>query len=312
MDDSVLAEFEKEIEFMQRTRHTNIVRFFGAGFFPDGTPFLVEELMVEGSLKGFLRSPQNRGLPWAQKVSFACDVARGMHHIHSLGHLHRDLKSGNVLVTSRRQAKVADFGSIGRLLCHGKDGGRKQGRGGGRGRAGGGGVDIIANRPSGSSGGDSSSGSGASGCGGDLTVGVGTPLYMSLEMLRGAEYGQATDTWSFGVLLWELATQQQPDLLAQEGKSGSRGPMLGMMLQLLEGGCRLRLGETCPFPEYPVLMESCWEAVPAERPRFGPVLKVLTGLLDAAADSTSSRGGADGGDGSRNGGGNEAFSKVRC
>jgi len=110
----VSGEFEREIDFMQRTRHVNIVRFFGAGTLVDGTPFLVEELMSEGSLKLFVRN--NRCHDTQLKYSFARDVACGMAHIHSLGHMHRDLKSGNVLITQRLQAKVADFGSVGRML----------------------------------------------------------------------------------------------------------------------------------------------------------------------------------------------------
>jgi len=138
---------------MQRTRHPNIVRFFGTGLQPDGQPFLVEELMPMGSLQRILwqqRQRHNDGsathvnsrlshtqggaghgeaseaaddlggppvvLTWALKTSLAVDVARGMAHIHSLGHLHRDLKSGNVLVTHDLQARpsVFVFGSINR------------------------------------------------------------------------------------------------------------------------------------------------------------------------------------------------------
>ena len=51
MDETVVSEFEREIGFMQRTRHVNLVRFFGAGNQEDGTPFLVEELMLGGTLQ---------------------------------------------------------------------------------------------------------------------------------------------------------------------------------------------------------------------------------------------------------------------
>ena len=92
MDASVVAEFEREIGFMQRTRHGNIVRFFGAGRRDDGTPFLVEELMAGGTLKGLLRGKGAQVLAWEVKTGLAADVARGMAYIHSLGHIHRDLK----------------------------------------------------------------------------------------------------------------------------------------------------------------------------------------------------------------------------
>jgi len=55
-------------------------------------------------------------LGWDTKTALAVDIARGMAYMHGLGHIHRDLKSGNVLITETMQAKVADFGSVGRLL----------------------------------------------------------------------------------------------------------------------------------------------------------------------------------------------------
>ena len=120
MDDSVVAEFEREVEFM---RHANIVRFFGAGTFSaHGTPFLVEELMSAGSLKLLLAGAASvpcegdGQLTAAVKEATAVDICRGLGYIHALGHIHRDPKSGNVLVTAHLQAKVGDFGSIGLLL----------------------------------------------------------------------------------------------------------------------------------------------------------------------------------------------------
>lgn len=57
-----------------------------------GAPFLVTELMQRGSLRGILRSSGH--LPYAQKIAFVRDAARGMAHLHSLGRIHRDLKTG--------------------------------------------------------------------------------------------------------------------------------------------------------------------------------------------------------------------------
>ena len=61
-DESQKQEFEKEVEFLQRTRHAHVVRFFGAGAKPDGTPFLVLEYVPLGSLQALLRQDLSRVL----------------------------------------------------------------------------------------------------------------------------------------------------------------------------------------------------------------------------------------------------------
>ena len=54
MDENTVAEFQKEVEFLQKTRHAHVVRFFGAGQAPSGVPFLVLELVALGSLRSIL------------------------------------------------------------------------------------------------------------------------------------------------------------------------------------------------------------------------------------------------------------------
>lgn len=55
MDDIIKEEFEKEVTFLQRARHPNLVRFFGAGTNSDGAPFLVLEYVAFGSLEVLLQ-----------------------------------------------------------------------------------------------------------------------------------------------------------------------------------------------------------------------------------------------------------------
>jgi len=243
MDENVISELEREIGFMQRTRHSNLVRFFGAGRQEDGTPFLVEELMAGGTLKGLVRgSGSTRELGWGAKTALASDVARGMAYMHGLGHIHRDLKSGNVLITETMQAKVADFGSVGRLLTEQR-------------------AERTSSRTSPNH--DL-----------DLTQGVGTPLYMSLEMVNHAAYNASTDVWSFGVMMWEIAAQAPPDLLEQEGVT--RGPVYSGLLRLLEDGRRLAIQAEWP-DAWRSLMARCWQREPGSRPTFPSLLHTLEG-----------------------------------
>jgi hypothetical protein len=186
LDYSTQEEFDKEAEFLMRARHSNVVRFFGAGVQASGAPFLVLELVPRGSLRSLLRSnevedetaegTEEREHPLSAEVQrqLALDVARGMEYIHSLGALHRDLKSGNVLVTEMWRGKVADFGSMGNILS-----GLKEGASGG-GTMG----ETLSTHL------DSSQLVSMT-----LTRGVGTPLYMSPEVLRGEKYGPGADVW---------------------------------------------------------------------------------------------------------------------
>jgi len=194
LDQSTQDEFDKEAEFLMRARHSNVVRFFGAGVRASGAPFLVLELVARGSLRGLLRGNQveaaamsaapekKHPLSRTVQLQLALDIARGMQYIHGLRTLHRDLKSGNVLVTDTWRGKVADFGSMGSIFGVQQ---QQQKRGSG----------ITPWSETGSTRFDSDSQAMLSRSDLTLTRGIGTPLYMSPEVLRGDKYGQAADVW---------------------------------------------------------------------------------------------------------------------
>jgi serine/threonine protein kinase len=71
----------------------------------------VLELSERGSLRSLLENAGAEMIAWERKLVFARDTALGMQHLHSLGCIHRDLKSGNLLVTQNYHIKVADFGT---------------------------------------------------------------------------------------------------------------------------------------------------------------------------------------------------------
>ncbi|EGD77595.1 TKL protein kinase [Salpingoeca rosetta] len=303
-DESTVLEFEKEVEFLQRTRHPHVVRFFGAGTGPNGSPFLVLEFVAMGSLKDLLgknmgqvlaevredseggsdtdpevmiadvgdeltlvNTPANGGKAasseltvWGLKLRLLRDVASGMAFIHSLDQMHRDLKSGNVLVSARLRAKITDFGSIRQCFT----------RGGGSSR-----TQTAHNRLS-SSYDDDPEYSQQAGLqtmtSMTLTAGVGTPLYMAPEALTGDKYSFEADIFSFGVLMWEVATQRVPDLIEQEKGSGYRGPILATLFNLMADGKRLTFedDEQDAIPEwFQSLTYKCMAQNARERPSFG-------------------------------------------
>ncbi|KAG2374413.1 hypothetical protein C9374_010697 [Naegleria lovaniensis] len=112
--DSSVHEFEKEAMIMSSLRHPNIVFFYGI-IVSEERKFMVVEFMNGGSLESLIGKLKTgrRMLNLIQKVSILCDIANGMHYLHSLKPkliLHRDLKPGNILLDDRDRCKVCDFG----------------------------------------------------------------------------------------------------------------------------------------------------------------------------------------------------------
>ena len=74
--------FEREIDFMRRTRHENIVLFLGWGVTSTGGLFLVTEYLRRGSLNSVLQTYRD-SLTLKRKVKFARDSAEGMKFLHT-------------------------------------------------------------------------------------------------------------------------------------------------------------------------------------------------------------------------------------
>lgn len=101
--------YRREIFSMSVLRHPSLVKFCGYTTEP---PFcLLTEYMENGSLHDFLhRNPKD--LTPTDKTLIALDIARGLEFLHGRGVIHRDLKSLNILLDSRKRAKICDFGLI--------------------------------------------------------------------------------------------------------------------------------------------------------------------------------------------------------
>eukprot|EP00039_Didymoeca_costata_P003561 m.68417 g.68417 ORF g.68417 m.68417 type:complete len:778 (+) comp11965_c0_seq4:124-2457(+) len=242
LDGLARLDFEKEIDFLRRCRHRNIVRFFGAGE-QNGIPFLVTEYVESGSLQTYLQVTDS--IPWAQKLSFALDVQAGMEFIHSLDRMHRDLKSGNVLLSRSLRAKVADFGSA-NFMSESRRGGF---------------VPSATKKR--------------------VTAAVGTPIYMAPEVMRGEEYGMQADVWSFGVLLWEIATQEDPDICRFiEGLGDDEHVFLQDLQTKFSEGHRL----PTDFPDWPEnmagIITACHALAPFSRPSFANLGVDLEAVAD--------------------------------
>ena len=109
-----LRAFHREIRVLAALRHPNVLPMFGLVHARDGSVKLVVELAVGGDLfhtAGLAGSAApGTGLPPAEALRLALDVARGLAYAHSRGVTHNDLKSLNILLDGAGGAKLCDFG----------------------------------------------------------------------------------------------------------------------------------------------------------------------------------------------------------
>ena len=106
----------REVDILSSVpEHPYIISFYGIAFnYPD--LFIVTEFAEKGSLFDYLHT-KKQVLTVDQSLTWALEVAQGMEHLHNHDIIHRDLKSGNVLLSSAMTAKVCDFGTA-RYLSH--------------------------------------------------------------------------------------------------------------------------------------------------------------------------------------------------
>ncbi|EGD76964.1 serine/threonine protein kinase [Salpingoeca rosetta] len=102
----------RELKAMASLRHPHIVPLLGTCKDGDDRFFIMMPWAEHGSLSSYLheRDPGQAPLTKVDKLRIACEIASGMEFLHMRNVVHRDLKSGNVLLTEHMTAQVCDFG----------------------------------------------------------------------------------------------------------------------------------------------------------------------------------------------------------
>ena len=110
IDETDYRELRREAANLMSLKHRNVVELLGVCYKPAA---LITEFMGRGSLFDYLQDA-SVSITWSQRLSFARDIAAGMHFLHTTTPpiIHRDCKSANVLLHDDLTCKISDFGTV--------------------------------------------------------------------------------------------------------------------------------------------------------------------------------------------------------
>nr|XP_024372428.1 MAP3K epsilon protein kinase 2-like [Physcomitrium patens]PNR62436.1 hypothetical protein PHYPA_000860 [Physcomitrium patens] len=172
-----LQALENEIEILQSLESKFVVRCLGSDWTEEGGKLMRNaylEYMPEGCLTDFVRQFAGAGSePLDEHLirTYTRSIVEGVDYLHRQGIVHCDIKGKNILV-GNGSVKLTDFGSAKRVGAEGR---------------------VCGN-----------------GSGGSLGRLNGTPLWMAPEVVRQDEQGLASDIWSLGCTVLEMATGKAP------------------------------------------------------------------------------------------------------
>ena len=231
-----LRRFEQEARAVSALNHPNILTIHDLGTH-EGQPYLVCELLQGRTLREALHGSP---LPVATLVSWGRQVTAGLAAAHTKGIIHRDLKPENIFVTDDDRVKILDFG-----------------------------LAKLRRLPEGLQEGEALPASTESG------MVLGTMGYMSPEQASGEKVDHRTDIFSFGAVLYEMAT----------GRAAFPGHSLAALVAVVnEHPPRI----SSLHPEFPAPLERVIERCLAKKPedRF-PSAGELALALDAGSPGSA-------------------------
>ncbi|ELP92314.1 protein serine/threonine kinase, putative [Entamoeba invadens IP1] len=159
-----VEEFENEVTMLDKFRSEFIIHFYGACFIPEHI-CMVTEFALYGSLRDLMKHQKSNEIRLKIKMKIIIDTSKGILYLHENGILHRDIKPDNILVVSLEN----EMNVNGKLTDFGSS--RN--------------INLLTTNMT-------------------FTKGIGTPVYMSEEVLKKEKYKKPADIYSLAITMYEM------------------------------------------------------------------------------------------------------------